>query len=186
MNKVIPKKEELIELYVNQKLPIYKVAKKLEMSVGKTFKYINIYNIETRKDTFNFKNYKHTKETKEKISQATKGKKRSIETKIKISKAHKIGGIGSKKKRKDGYISVYFPDHPGSNKDGYIMEHDLVMECYIGRWLNDDEIVHHKNHIRDDNRIENLQLMTFREHARLHMIERHNKNKERRDDLSIR
>lgn len=74
MNKVIPKKEELIELYVNQKLPIYKVAKKLEMSVGKTFKYINIYNIETRKDTFNFKNNKHTKETKEKISQATKGK----------------------------------------------------------------------------------------------------------------
>ena len=63
------------------------------------------------------------------------------------------------------------------------MEHDLIMECFIGRWLRDNEVVHHKNKIRNDNRIENLQLMTFEEHARLHMIERH---KKRSDDLSIK
>ena len=56
------------------------------------------------------------------------------------------------------------------------MEHDLIMECLIGRHLNDDEVVHHKNKIRSDNRKENLELMTFQEHARLHMLERH-KNK---------
>lgn len=65
-----------------------------------------------------------------------------------------------------------FPDHPKSNKDGYIMEHDLVMECIIGRHLKDDEVVHHKNKIRNDNRKENLELMTFKEHAALHMKER--------------
>lgn len=46
------------------------------------------------------------------------------------------------------------------------------MECYIGRWLKEKEVVHHINHKRDDNRIENLQLMTTSEHARLHMLER--------------
>lgn len=46
------------------------------------------------------------------------------------------------------------------------------MEKKIGRNLKEDEVVHHKNHIRDDNRIENLQLMTFKEHASLHMKER--------------
>ena len=55
------------------------------------------------------------------------------------------------------------------------MEHDLIMECLIGRHLNDDEVVHHKNKIRNDNRKENLELMKFSEHARLHMIERNSK-----------
>lgn len=81
-------------------------------------------------------------------------------------------GIGHKKIRQDGYIAIYFPDHPKSTKEGYIMEHDLIMECYIGRWLKEKEVVHHINHKRDDNRIENLQLMTTSEHARLHMLER--------------
>jgi hypothetical protein len=99
----------------------------------------------------------------------------SEETKEKISIAHTKKGIGHKKKRKDGYIAIYFPDHPKSNKEKYIMEHDLIMECYIGRWLKEDEIVHHINHKRDDNRIENLKLMTKKEHARLHMLERKRK-----------
>ena len=83
------------------------------------------------------------------------------------------GGIGHKKKRKDGYVYVYFPDHPKSNKDGYIMEHVLVMECIIGRHISEDEVVHHINHIRYDNRSVNLQLMTKKDHMRMHTLERH-------------
>ena len=52
------------------------------------------------------------------------------------------------------------------------MEHILVMESYLGRFISRDEVVHHINHIRDDNRIENLQLMSFKDHAGLHMKER--------------
>lgn len=174
INRTIPSKEKLIELYVINKKPMHTIANNLNMSVGKVFKYITLYKIPTR-NKGNSKGWKQTKEARLKISQANKGKIISSETRKKMSigarKRHK-GGLGCKKKRSDGYVGIYFPDHPKSKKDGFIMEHVLIMECYIGRWLKDDEVVHHKNHVRDDNRIENLQLMTFKEHARLHMLER--------------
>ena len=49
------------------------------------------------------------------------------------------------------------------------------MERNIGRYLSEDEVVHHINNTRDDNRIENLKLMTKHEHMSMHMIERHSK-----------
>ena len=52
------------------------------------------------------------------------------------------------------------------------MEHHLIVEEQIGRYVQKGEVVHHKNHIRDDNRIENLELLSVQEHARLHMLER--------------
>lgn len=181
MNREIPKHEELKKLYA-MGYSMKEIGKKLNMSTGKIYKYIHIYKIEVRnwgsKSDF----------AKKKISNKQKGKKYALGTKRteeqrkKLSEARTIKGIGHKKIRSDGYICIYFPDHPKSTKDGYIMEHDLVMECFIGRWLKDDEIVHHKNKKRNDNRIENLQLMTFKEHASFHMKERHQK---RRNDLSI-
>ena len=63
---------------------------------------------------------------------------------------------GRKKSR--GYILVYLPSHPFSMKNRYIREHRLVMEKHLGRYLTPKEVVHHKNEIRDDNRIENLEL----------------------------
>lgn len=51
------------------------------------------------------------------------------------------------------------------------------MEKHIGRYIQKDEVVHHINHIRNDNRVENLQLMTFKEHAGLHTKERHEKRR---------
>lgn len=80
---------------------------------------------------------------------------------------------GHEKKRSDGYIKVYVPDHPHCTADGYVMKHILVIERSIGRYLTADECVHHINHIRDDNRIENLRLMTNTEHMSMHMKERH-------------
>lgn len=74
-----------------------------------------------------------------------------------------------------GYRYVYCPNHPHALKNcanaGYVMEHRLVMERHIGRYLSEDEVVHHKDRNRLNNDISNLQLMTIAEHSRLHSWE---------------
>src|SRR5215212_5926337 len=56
---------------------------------------------------------------------------------------------------------------PMARKDGYIMEHRLVMAKHLGRLLSRTEVVHHKDHNTRNNSIENLQLFkTNGEHKR--------------------
>lgn len=176
MNKKVPSKEMLISEYVEKEKPIHQVASETGFAVGTIYNYLKKYGIETR--------IRMNEKTRKKISDANKGKKsalgskRTPEQRAKISKAKRMVWLkpteygGHKKKRKDGYVYVYVPNHPNTTKQGYVMEHILVMEKHIGRYLKSDEVVHHINHIRDDNKIENLQLMTFKEHASLHMKER--------------
>ena len=61
----------------------------------------------------------------------------------------------------------------GKDENGKIIikqEHRYIMEQYLGRELNKDEIVHHINRNKADNRIENLQVMSRSEHIKIHNL----------------
>ena len=121
-----------------------------------------------------------SEETKKKISEALKGKPsgmlgkhHSEKAKKKMSESQKAKGLirekapswkGGKWKDKDGYIHIYNPNHPFAQKKGYIAEHRLVIEKFLGRYLEPWEQVHHINGIKDDNRLENLELVIRKKH----------------------
>lgn len=71
--------------------------------------------------------------------------------------------VGTKRVQKDGYIAVKVPPGTlgaGSRRHGnhWMFEHRYVMQEILGRPLEKHEQVHHKNGVRDDNRLENLEL----------------------------
>ena len=68
----------------------------------------------------------------------------------------------------DGYVFIYSPTHPNKTKAGHVMEHWLVMEQAIGRYLKPDEVVHHKDSNPQTNDISNLELTVQPKHASLH------------------
>ena len=79
---------------------------------------------------------------------------------------------GGRRKNFYGYVLILInsesPFASMRDSQGYIRRHRLVMARHLGRCLKSWEIVHHKNNKIDDNRIENLELMTQSEHAKLH------------------
>lgn len=72
---------------------------------------------------------------------------------------------------KGQYNYVIVKGHPKATKHGYVLQHRVVMENHLKRLLNADEVVHHINGDKKDNRIENLELLDAKEHVRLHGLE---------------
>ena len=119
-----------------------------------------------------------SEETKGKIGKANsialKGKKLSEKTKEKLSIFHKgkhpinefqsgskhpmwKGGIRKSK----GRLFIYKPNHPFATKQNYVRQSRLIAEKCLGRYLTREEVIHHINGIKDDDKPENLYLFAF-------------------------
>ena len=61
-----------------------------------------------------------------------------------------------------GYILILNRNHPLCSANGYVYEHRLVAEKCLGRYLLQEERIHHINGVFDDNRPENLYLFPSR------------------------
>ena len=109
------------------------------------------------KNAFSFyEGYKHSKKAKKNISKSKKGNKNPM-------------WKGGKRKTSQGYIGILKPTHPFCDDMGYVLEHRLIMEKQIGRYLHPTEHIHHINGKRNDNRLKNLKLFNDNsEHMKFH------------------
>lgn len=72
---------------------------------------------------------------------------------------------GGRSQHGEGYILIYKPNHHFVNQNGYILEHRLIWEEYHKAILLPWAIVHHINGNKQDNRIENLEVMSISDHS---------------------
>lgn len=163
----IPTKEEIVEFYVNQEHSLPWIAKKLGTNYSlvrnKAIEYgIPIRRLKQSIEANLSHKYIDTSKWKKQYFSPERREKMSILMKQRRLNAPRAGFS----LKQNGYYAVTI----GKDKNRPL--HDVIMEEHIGRKLTKDECVHHINHIRNDNRIENLQLMTKSEHSRLHCAER--------------
>ncbi|KKN76488.1 hypothetical protein LCGC14_0369970 [marine sediment metagenome] len=97
----------------------------------------------------------HTKEVWGKVSKTVKAKN--------LRGERSTNWKGGYHRTPDGYMVMQLQPtdfyYPMANSVGIVREHRLVMARHLNRCLLPWEIVHHKNSVRDDNRLENLVLI---------------------------
>lgn len=171
-------KTALLQLYIREQ----KSVKEIGLLGGKApttvSRYLKRFGIKTR--AFSTKGLsvglgrKHSEQTKQKIREKHIGKKLSPEHRAKViktlssskdqSRENNPAWKGGRTYHSEGYVWIKMREHPNANKAGYFQEHRLVVEQDLGRHLKKTEFVHHKNGIKDDNRLENLELLQTQHH----------------------
>jgi len=154
------------------------IAKKFNISVHAARMFIK--KLQLKKHSYSRMGVKLREETKLKISNSHKGKKLSPEHREKVLKNLIYGKLGGENPnwkggvhaRKDGYVYFRNKQHPRSLANGYIKRAILVAEKKLGRMLSPLEVTHHINGIKDDDRPENIEVLSSREHNRITAKER--------------
>ena len=142
-------KEKLYKLYWKEEYSLAEIENKLNIvrsTLIRTFKKLEI-KTRTTKEASNTKRYK-----REHIIRNTERNHPNWK-----------GGICQDV---DGYMLIKKRNHPRANSRGYVRRSHLVAEKKLGRYLERNEVVHHKNGNIADNRIE---IVTVPEKARVYL-----------------
>jgi hypothetical protein len=75
---------------------------------------------------------------------------------------------GGRRYTAKGYIQIYSMGHPYADSAGYVMEHRLIVEKQLGKYLEKEYDVHHIDGDNRNNDPSNLLVLTRKEHARIH------------------
>lgn len=138
-------KEMLTRLYIREQKSTHDIAKILDTSKGGVVNALRRFNIPLR--------------TKEERNQLAARKL----SRPKGEKAY--NWKGGRVKQSGGYIKIQCLGHPYADSKGYILEHRLVMEKKLGRYLLPWERVHHIDGRKDYNTEDNLQLISPTDHT---------------------
>lgn len=80
---------------------------------------------------------------------------------------------GGRSMHVEGYLKIFVGrDHPLGDPNGYAYEH-LVVWCAAGNPRpGPDQLLHHRNERKDDNRLENLEIVSRSHHSKHHIAAR--------------
>lgn len=146
-----PGVRQLWELYIEQKLSLRELAHRLGIGQTTARAWLKAARIPTRT-----------------ISEGKKGQKPAPQTVLASVRARRKKPISGRapvgyKVNSYGYVMCWIP-----SEQRYALEHRLVMARHLGRKLSPTEDVHHKNGVKTDNRVENLELTTRVVHLKEH------------------
>lgn len=160
-------KQSLHRLYVTEGKSTRECAEHFGMGQGGIRYWMQKYGIKGRPYTENKmptpKGGKLKKKHRKGISSSMRGNRNTLGKNLEEQHHNWKGG---EYKDKDGRIWIRVTDKDGNRR--YKKRSRLVMEEYLGRSLTSKEIVHHRNEKKDDDRVENLELMSVSEHVSYH------------------
>lgn len=187
MDKSYKNKEWLEGKYVREKLTKLQIAKLCGVVFQTIFRWTKIYNIPSRPFSETNKGRICSEETRQKMSNSLKGRitwnkgltketdKRLEQVSEKYRGKNNGNWKGGIRKNEKGYIEVWInktdPFFIMRRKNTYnILQHRLVMAQHLDRCLKTWEFVHHINNIKNDNRLDNLIILTKSQHIKLQIF----------------